>query len=203
MLAAGRVTFGSFNRVNKLADRTVDLWARVLKRLPASRLLIGALPDQCVAEELVRRFAAAGIHEQRLELRPRLGLEAYLKLHDEVDILLDTLPFSSGTTANFALWMGVPTLTLAGNSLIQRLGAARMAAAGLDAFIAESEDEYVDHAVEWSGKPAELARIRGKLRERMEANSTAQTIQLTRALENRLREMWRRWCTGLGPERLL
>jgi hypothetical protein len=106
-------------------------------------------------------------NRERLDLRLRLDLNAYLKLHDEVDILLDTLPFSSGTTANFALWMGVPTLTLAGNSLIQRLGASRMAAARLEAFIAETEDDYVDRAVDWSRRPADLGRIRAGLREQV------------------------------------
>lgn len=202
VLGAGRITFGSFNRVNKIANRTVELWARVLKRIPASRLVIGAVPDPRVADELRRRFGSAGIEAERLDLRPRLGLEGYLKLHDEVDILLDTLPFSSGTTANFALWMGVPTLTLAGDSLIQRLGASRMAAAGLDAFVAEAEDEYVDRAAGWSARPAELARIRANLRGHMEALFMAQAIELARALEARLREMWRRWCAGLAPERL-
>ena len=203
MLSAGTITFGSFNRVNKLGDRTVELWSKVLQLIPASRLLIGALPDQRVAEQLRRRFGAAGIAQERLELRPRLDLAAYLKLHDEVDILLDTVPFSSGTTANFALWMGVPTLTLAGTSLMQRLGASRMAAAQLEGFIAESEGDYVDRAVHWSGRPAELARIRAGLREQMQTNTIAQAAELARALESRLREMWRRWCAGLAPERLL
>lgn len=203
MLRAGRITFGSFNRVNKLGERTVELWARVLKRIPSSRLLVGALPDQRVAEQLRQRFDAAGIGQERLELRPRLDLSAYLELHDEVDVLLDTLPFSSGTTANFALWMGVPTLTLAGNSLMQRLGASRMAAARLEAFIADSEDDYVECAVDWSGRSAELALLRAGLRERMQASAISQPAELVRALEGRLREMWRRWCAGLGPERLL
>lgn len=202
-LERGYLTFGSFNRINKLADRTLRLWAMVLQRLPTARLLIGALPDDGAADELRRRFGGAGIGDERLLLRPRLALEEYLQLHGEVDILLDTLPFSSGTTANFALWMGVPTLTLAGESMAQRLGASRMAAAGLDAFIAESQDEYVERAVEWAGKPAELARIRVGLRKHMETLAAEQAVELTRALENRLREMWRRWCAGLAPERLL
>lgn len=203
MLDVGRITFGSFNRVNKLGDRTVALWARVLNRIPASRLLIGAVPDARVADGLRRRLGAAGIEPERLEFRPRLGLAKYLELHGEVDMLLDTLPFSSGTTVNFALWMGVPTLTLAGDSLMQRLGASRMAAAGLSAFIAESDDAYVDRAADWSGRPADLARIRANLRGQMETKSAAQAGELARALENRLREMWRRWCASLPAERLL
>jgi predicted O-linked N-acetylglucosamine transferase (SPINDLY family) len=123
-------------------------------------------------------------------------------LHSLVDILLDTLPFSSGTTANFALWMGVPTLALAGDSMAQRLGAARMTAAGLETFVAESEEQYLDLAVAWSNKPDELAHLRGDLRRRMDEAASIQPALLTRALEQRLREMWQGWCAGLAPELL-
>ena len=196
------LTFGSFNRINKLGERTLALWSKVLKRLPAARLLIGALPNAQVEDEFRARFRASGIDEARLMFRPRLAMAGYLALHSQVDLLLDTLPFSSGTTANFALWMGVPTLTFAGDSMTQRLGATRMAAAGLDGFIAESDAAYVDLAVAWAGKPAELARIRGELRGRMEEKSRSQPLQLTRALEQRLREMWQRWCAGMKPAHL-
>ncbi len=191
------LTFGSFNRINKLGDRTLALWSKVLKRLPASRLLVGALPNAQMEDEFRARFRSTGVDARRLMFRPRLAMPDYLELHAQVDLLLDTLPFSSGTTANFALWMGVPTLTFAGDSLAQRLGATRMAAAGLDAFIAESDAAYVDLAVAWAGRPAELARIRSELRSRMEEKSRSQPLQLTRALEQRLREMWQRWCAGI------
>jgi predicted O-linked N-acetylglucosamine transferase (SPINDLY family) len=196
------LTFGSFNRINKLGDKTLALWSKVLKRLPASRLLIGALPNAQMEDEFRVRFRSAGIDAGRLMFRPRLAMADYLELHSQVDLLLDTLPFSSGTTANFALWMGVPTLTFAGDSLAQRLGATRMSAAGLDAFVAESDAAYVDLAADWASRPAELARIRSELRGRMEEKSRVQPLQLTRALEQRLREMWQRWCAGMKPGHL-
>ena len=201
-LGTGQLTFGSFNRLNKLGDRSLKLWARVIERVPDARLLIGAMPDMDAADVLRRRFAAVGIDDARLIFHPRMAMADYLRLHGRIDMLLDALPFSSGTTANFALWMGVPTLTLAGDSMAQRLGAGRMHAAGLDGFIAGSDDEFVDLAVDWCRRRDELALIRSGLRERMEGLSAAQSTQLTRALEQRLREMWRRWCDGLAPERL-
>jgi len=201
-LARGYFTFGSFNRINKLGERTVALWSNVLRRVPDSHLLIGALPDVAMETEFRRRFAANGIDESRLEFRPRLALRDYLKLHGEVDLLLDTLPFSSGTTANFALWMGVPTLTFAGGSMAQRLGATRMVAAGLDMFVAESEDQYVDIAAGQAQHVDELVRLRAALRARMEQIAAGQPAQVAEALQARLREMWRRWCAGLPAERL-
>jgi len=196
------LTFGSFNRINKLGDRTLALWSKVLRRLPQARLLVGALPNARMEDEFRTRFRSTGIDPARLMFRPRLAMAEYLELHGQVDLLLDTLPFSSGTTANFALWMGVPTLTFAGDSMAQRLGATRMAAAGLDAFVAESEDAYVSLAVAWANKPEELARIRSELRARMEATARVQPAVLTRALEQRLREMWQRWCAGIKPGHL-
>jgi len=201
-LARGHVTFGSFNRINKLGARTVELWSKVLRRVPDARLLVGALPDTAMQDEFRRRFAANGIDPARLEFRPRLALRDYLELHGEVDLLLDTLPFSSGTTANFALWMGVPTLTFAGDSIAQRLGATRMAAAGLDEFIAESEDQYVDLAAAWAQRIGELASLRAALRARMEQIAAVQPQQVAQAMQQRLREMWQRWCAGLPAERL-
>lgn len=201
-LRSGALTFGSFNRVNKLSSRSVELWARVLAHVPGSRLLIGAVPDATVGDAVRRRLQQAGVDAARIELRPRAPLPDYLRLHAEVDILLDALPFSSGTTANFGLWMGVPTLTLAGDSLPQRLCAARMHAAGLDAFVAESEAELPERAAAWSREPERLARLRAGLRATMEERADAQPKELTRALEQRLREMWRRWCAGLPAETL-
>ena len=201
-LANGCLTFGSFNRMNKLGERSIALWSRVLRAVPDSRFLVGALPNEAVAAELRRRLVASGVDESRVQLQPRVSLPEYLALHAQVDILLDALPFSSGTTANFALWMGVPTLTVAGASMAERLGAARMRAAGLDDFISESEDGFVDLAVAWSQRRDELSSLRAGLRERMEQLAVSQPVQLTRALEARLREMWKRWCDGLAAERL-
>src|SRR5262249_38567735 len=113
------------------------------------------------------------------------------------DVLLDAQPFSSGTTANFGLWMGVPTLTLAGDSLPQRLCAARMHAAGLEGFVAESEAQLLELAADWARRPEWLAEVRAGLRANMEQRAADQPRAVTRALERRLGQMWRRWCDGL------
>ena len=196
LLRNGHVTFGSFNRLNKLGPRSLELWSAVLRLVSGSRFLVGALPDENAADELRDRFVAAGIDAGRLTFHRRMPLADYLALHAQVDVLLDALPFSSGTTANFALWMGVPTLTLAGASMAQRLGAARMAAAGLGGFIAGSDEEFIALAAAWSQRPDELRHLRAGMRARMESRAGTQPAELTRALERRLRTMWQRWCAG-------
>lgn len=197
----GFLTFGSFNRANKIHERVIGLWSRILHGVPRARLVIGAV-SQGREDELIGRFAAHGIEARRLDLRPRMALPDYLGLHAEVDLLLDTFPFSSGTTANFGLWMGVPSITLAGATLLQRLCASRLHAAGLEGFIAESEQQYLELAVGWSARVDELAALRGQLRARMEDSAQVEPRRLARALEGRLRQMWRLWCAGRSPETL-
>lgn len=195
----GHITFGSFQRLNKLNDDVIATWSEILKRIPASRLMIGGVPCNQAESFLYQRFKCHGISEERLMIRRRIGMADYLAMHNEVDILLDTWPFSSGTTSNLALWMGVPTITLVGPNMAQRLCAARLVPLGLGEFIAETKDQYVDLAVKWSRKPNELAELKTRLRDVLEANTESDVEKLTRALENRLQEMWERWSNSLPP----
>ena len=193
------MTYGSFNRMNKLGDAVIALWAEILRRTPGSRLVLGAVTNDAVAEALRARFAARGIAHGRITFLPRLDMADYLAAHERIDLLLDAFPWASSTTAQFGLWMGVPTLTLAGDSLVARLGAAAMSAAGLDRFVAGSAAEYVEIAVRTAAQPDELRRLRDSLRNRLEEDRHRVPAHVARALEVRLRQMWQRWCAGLAP----
>ena len=97
--------------------------------------------------------------------------------------------------------MGVPTLTLQGQTLAGRQTAGILATLGLDDFIAVSEDDYIAKAVAWSQQIERLARIRGNLREQLIAQSQAVSGEIqANALLAALRRMWRRWCSGQPPE---
>lgn len=195
----GYITFGSFNRINKVGAEVVALWAEILQRIPDSRLLIGAVTDTTVEDALRARFATAGVAAGRIAFLPRLGMTDYLAAHERIDLLLDAFPWASATTAQFGLWMGVPTLTLAGASLVARLGAASMAAVGLDRFVAESAAHYVEIASRTAAQPGELQRIRASIRSRLEQDRHRVPARVARILERRLRQMWQRWCGDLPP----
>ena len=195
----GYITFGSFNRMNKLGNEVIALWAEILRCAPNARLLIGAVTGETVADALRARFVAHGITAGRIAFLPRLGMADYLAAHEGIDLLLDAFPWASGTTAHFGLWMGVPTLTLAGQSLVARLGAAAMSAAGLERFVAESATQYVEIALRAAAQPRELQRVRATLRGRLEEDRNRVPARVARALELRLRQMWQRWCAGQPP----
>lgn len=199
-LYSDNFTFGSFNRVSKLTDRSVKLWSRVLQELPSAHMLLGGVEEKEAEKHLISRFEASGIDPQRLVFHPRVSFEEYLKLHNQVDLLLDSIPYTGGTTTNHGLWMGVPTLTLAGATLPGRQGAALMNHVGLPEFVAGSEDDFVSKAVAWSRNVPELTMIRAGMRVRINNSELRTPAKVTQGVESAFREMWRRWCRGESPE---
>ncbi len=198
-LKAGFMTFGSFNRVGKLNPFTIRLWCRLLRELPDSIMVIAAMPLDERRRVLAELFNAEGVASERLAFFPRSDMATYLGLHHQIDICLDTFPYTGGTTTNHALWMGVPTLTLAGNTPASRQGAANLLPVGLDGFIANNPDDFALKGLSWSTRLAELAQVRSGLRERC-LGSVRQHDIVARGLDAALRHMWRRWCAGLTTE---
>jgi predicted O-linked N-acetylglucosamine transferase (SPINDLY family) len=143
-------------------------------------------------------FAEAGIAADRLTVTPRLHTVAYLELHHQVDFVLDTFPFAGLTVSAVAAWMGVPTLTLAGKTSAARAGASLQHSVGLDEFIAENPDDFVEKAVKLAADFAKLAEIRASMRERMAVQFTNGEAYM-RTFEAGLRQAWREWCAQ-NPE---
>ena len=199
-LKNGYVTFGSFNRSNKLGRPVVALWSQLLRALPSSRMLLGGMPKVRDFDWLIDWFAQEGISSERLSFHRRCNVEAYLDLHHEVDICLDTFPYGGGTTSCHALWMGVPTLTLAGQTMPSRVGACVQSHADLGNFVCHHEAEFIEKGLYWSNHLTELATIRARLRERFKDSAMGQASVIAASVERALRIMWQRWCAGLPAE---
>jgi predicted O-linked N-acetylglucosamine transferase (SPINDLY family) len=196
-LASGSLRFGSFNRLAKITDASIHLWSQLLLALPsATMLLAGVAPDER-HNSLIERFRANGIASERLTFHPRCGMDEYLALHHQVDLCLDTTPYTGGTTTCHALWMGVPTLTMAGTTPASRQSAANQEMIGLVGFCATSPAEFVEKGIFWSAHLAALAELRGELRTRWQQAPGHQTALAAEVLKCALRQMWRRWCAGL------
>jgi protein O-GlcNAc transferase len=199
-LATGQLTFGSFNRLGKINAATIRLWSTLLRALPASKLIVAGIPQGDQHIELSQRFAAEGIDRARLTFHARGGIDAYLALHHQVDLCLDTFPYNGGTTTHHALWMGVPTLTMAGTTPAGRQGACILGLAGLDEFIARDADDFVSRGLNWVARLDTLAELRAGLRERCRQSPSQRPDILVAALERALRRMWTRWCANLPAE---
>ena len=180
----GFVTFGSFQNLGKINDDVLALWSRVLSEMPGSRLRVQnvQLAESEMQEVFRERLAAAGIDTQRVTMHGRVNREGYLRAHAEVDILLDTFPFPGGTTTCEALWMGVPTIALAGTTLLSRQGESLLTAAGLAQWIARSEDDYVAKAALLASDIDALAAIRAQLREQVKLSALFDAPRFAREL---------------------
>jgi protein O-GlcNAc transferase len=199
-LAAGRLTFGSFARADKINDATLQLWSRLLLELPQVQMILGGIARGSLHARFIERFAAHGIARERLIFHPRGDMSAYLALHHQVDICLDTIPYCGGATTYHGLWMGVPTLTAAGATPASRQGAAIMAQMGLDGFIAANAADFVAMGVDWAKRLAALAEVRAGLRERWQHSPARRADVIATALHTSLRHMWRLWCGNLPAE---
>ena len=196
----GFITFGSFNRPSKIGRPVVALWSQLLRSLPTSRLLLGAMAKDKKYDRLIEWFSQEGIARDRLSFRVRSIMSDYLGQHQEVDICLDTFPYNGGTTTCHALWMGVPTLTLAGKIVPGRQGAAVMGHVGLDTCVAHDAADFVQKGMSLAGNLAALSDFRKGARERFAKSAMGQPELIAAGLERGLRIMWQRWCAKLPCE---
>jgi predicted O-linked N-acetylglucosamine transferase (SPINDLY family) len=188
-----RITFGSFQNPLKLSDAVLAAWGRIVHALPGSRLRLqnSAMAFEPARSRLLQRLARAGIAPDRVTLSDSMPRDAYLLAHAEVDIILDTFPYTGATTTCEALWMGVPTLTLAGDTLVSRQGASLLASAGLSDWIADDEAAYVARAVDFASDLDRLGRLRSRLREQIVASPLCDAARFARNFEEALLGMWR------------
>ena len=121
-------------------------------------------------------------------------------LHHQVDVCLDTFPYNGGTTTLHALWMGVPTLSLAGNTAAGRTGASILGHVGLESFLAHNREDFVRKGLFWANNLVALSEIRAGLRDNLERSVIRQPTAVAAGLEHALRTMWQRWCAKLPPE---
>ncbi len=158
----GPIAFGCFNAFSKINAKLTAIWSDLLKRVPSSRLLLKSTGagEASSRQRLTGQFAGHGIPEERIEM---LGWTAdartHLELYHRIDVALDTYPYHGTTTTCEALWMGVPVVTMAGQTHVSRVGVSLLSNVGLAELIAQSPEEYVSIAVELTGDLPRLAEI--------------------------------------------
>ena len=191
-LRNGYITFGCFQNMAKVGDEVLTAWSAILTALPGTRLRwqCHQLGDPAVSEQLLQRLKQHDIDPTRASLHGAVLRHDYLAAHAEVDMILDTFPYPGGTTTCEALWMGVPTLTLAGETLLSRQGASLLAASGLSEWIATSKEEYVGKTLALCGDLTGLATLRTELREQAKTSPLFDAIRFAGNLEDALWKMW-------------
>ena len=197
----GFITFGSFNRLNKINREVIALWSAVLRAVPDSRLQMAAMPANGAPEELLAWFQEESISEDRLYFYPRSGFSEYLKLHDQVDLCLDTFPYTGGTTTLHALWMGVPTLTLAGKTYPSYQGGVMLHQAGFGNYlIAKNKEDFVEKASALVSNENFLKGVRQELTNYLTSSYNENLSGVVDGFSYAFFQAWAVWCAGNKPE---
>jgi protein O-GlcNAc transferase len=197
-LRSGVVTFGSLNAFAKTNAGVLGLWARVLRAVEGSRLLLHAQPGaaEATARDALER---EGIDSGRVDFMAYAPRAEYLATYDRIDVGLDTFPYGGGTTSLDAFWMGVPVVTLVGRTAAGRGGLSIARNLGLDDLATTTPEQYVEVAARLTRDLDALARLRPQLRDRLERSSLMDRPRFARSFESACRSMWTQFATGEGP----
>lgn len=197
-LRNGYVTFGCFNNPAKITRDVVRAFARILRSVESSRLILkyGAWADPLLRAQYRAWFHEDGVLDGRVDYREHSSMTDFLAEFADIDIALDPFPYSGETTALHTLWMGVPLVALEGETLVRRLGSRVLRVAGLADWIASDVDGYVELAVQAAADKGRLASLRGRLRETLARSPLLDHEGVTREVEAAIRAMWRTWCAA-------
>jgi predicted O-linked N-acetylglucosamine transferase (SPINDLY family) len=190
------VTFGVFNRMAKVSDDAVAVWARILDRVPRSRLLMkdGALNEESLRALLRERFFAHGVSPDRIDFLGYTPREEHLAAFGNLDICLDPFPQNGGVSTWEALHMGVPVVAKLGNVPVSRSSGAILSSLGMSDWVADNADEYVSIAVARAATPEELKKLRHALATTIARSASGNGVLYTRAVEQGYRAMWEEYC---------
>lgn len=191
----GFLTFGVCSNLAKVTASTLDHWAKILCAFPGAALQwrAKAFADVRVRSTMIEQLAARGISKKKLFLQPWAESGRRWHFYHQIDAALDTYPYNQATNTCEALWMGVPTLTVAGETHRSRMGASILTAAGLPDWIVSSPQSIDDWLQSASGTfaiPTYLAELRSGLRERIRSSELLDAEQLARLLEEAYCEMF-------------
>jgi predicted O-linked N-acetylglucosamine transferase (SPINDLY family) len=167
MVANGFVTFGCVGNVSKITEDVAKAWIRILVAVPGSRLVLRSVTfEEPLAVAATReRLGGWGLPLARMEFLQPSGGADFLTSYNAIDIILDTYPFNGGTTTAFATYMGVPVVSITGNSLVNRMGLSMMAQFGAEHLAVRDTAAYVEAATRLAGDAGFLRAFRGRARE--------------------------------------
>ncbi|WP_316231007.1 tetratricopeptide repeat protein [Bradyrhizobium sp. SZCCHNR1051] len=196
MLTNGHVTFGVYNRIDKISDAAIALWARLLAEIPDAKLVVKhlALNDPAVRDGLLARFVAHGVPEARILCLGASERVEHLKSYERIDISLDPFPQNGGISTFESLYMGVPVVAKLGAGAASRAAGGILTAAGLADWVADDDDGYIRIAKSFATQPELLAKLRAELPGLVARSPAGDVANYTRCVEAGYRQFWRDHC---------
>ena len=195
MATAGHVTFGSFNATFKLSDESLGAWAEILQQVPNSRLLLKSnfFARARVCRRVENYFAARNIAPERLAIEGHSSFADMWRRYGDIDIALDTMPYTGGSTTLHALWQGVPVITRRGKDWPGRMPTSMLMSARLDELVTPDNDSYVAAAVDLAKDRKRMTAYRRGMRARLKKAAYFDADRVAADMLAACRDMWRNW----------
>jgi predicted O-linked N-acetylglucosamine transferase (SPINDLY family) len=195
--------FCCFNQAFKITPDVFRIWTNLLKAIDQSVLWLSSAEAVAVTN-LCREAEQSGVSAERLVFAPRVAdMSEHLARQRQADLFLDTLPYNAHTTANEALWVGLPVLTRIGNAFHGRVVASLLRAVGLSELITSSAEDYEARAIELANNPARLSAFRQRLESNRLVAPLFDTKRFTRHIEVAYAAMHERYQAGLEPDHIV
>lgn len=194
-------TFGSFNDLRKMSPACIKAWADILTRCPGAQLLLktARLGQPAAREDLLDRFAAHDIDTTRIELLATTPtMHDHLDLYNRIDCALDTFPYTGTTTTCEAMHMGVPTVTLLGQSHAGRVSASLMHATATQDWVTQNPAQYAQRAKAAHQQGPRTAQDRQSLRDQLAASPLCDEHAYASKIADAFQDLWHAWCTSKG-----
>jgi len=193
--------FCCFNNTYKFTPTTFDSWARILLAVKDSVLIVYT-KNELSKTNLTKEIEKRGVESKRLIFADTIDRPNYLARYRVADLFLDTQPYNAGTTASDALKMGLPMITLKGQSYQARMGASIVNALNLPELITNSAEEYESLAIELATNPGKLKAVKEKLASNLSTAPLYDTKLFTKNLESAYTQMYERYHEGLKPDHI-
>ena len=193
--------FCCFNNNYKILPSTFDSWMHILNAVEGSVLFLYG-DNEWAKANLIEEASLRGVDSERLVFGGRIPAEEYLARYRVCDLFLDTFPYNAGTTASDALWVGLPVLTLMGQSFASRVAASLLNTVGLPELITTSQAEYEALAIELAMNPDNLAEIKIKLSNNRLTTALFDTPLFAKNIESAYINMHRRYHAGSEPDHI-
>ena len=192
-LENGYITFGCFNNLTKITDEVILNWVSILRQMNTAKLFLKCkqFDSLDLRQQTIERFSIYDIQPDRLIMEGSSPRHEYLTRYNEVDMLLDPFPYPGGTTSVEALWMGVPSIVMAGDRFLSHLGESIAHNADQSTWIANDKEEYVFKAIEFSKDINSLVFLRENLRNQVMQSPLFNRAGFVKHLSDALRGMWR------------
>ncbi|MBF0381105.1 MAG: tetratricopeptide repeat protein [Magnetococcales bacterium] len=193
-----QIILGNFGNPTKINSMMLEVWAQILLKIPNSNLLLiyKNMDSQTNIQRIRGYFNKAGIANNRITIEGHTPHKKLLQRYNEVDLALDTLPYSGGLTTFEALLMGVPVVTTYGATFAGRHASSILHNAGLAQLVTDSLDEYINVVENIINNPQQLKNLKNGLRQRLLNSAMCDYNKFSTDLGQQLRDAWIKWCKG-------